>query len=783
MADLKILINSQFNGKGLQDAEKSLKNLGPAARTADEGLTKVGKSSGLISGALGNLAAGGVVLGAGAALLAFGKKAITAASDVEEMESKFNIVFANVGSTVTKQLDAFGQATGRSTNELKGMAAGLGDLFQPLGFSEEKAGELSVQMVKLATDLSSFNNMPMDEALQRLQGTLIGSHENALAFGVVINENTLKAEMAANGWDKLTGAALENAKVQARLNLIMAGTTAAQGDATRTADGFANQMRALESAVGELAVVLGQSLLPAATEVVSTLAKLTRESVNTVQQTKSFVDVVKLLPAAISEGRISMMDAAKVMAVYQAGGQLSEEALIKLGIVVDNLTPKLNLNRAATEGSADAYLKYAEAARGAEKAAAPFGETLRNVERVLLQHGGSLRDTSQQMEEAAYASGELGNAQERLQGYIEADAKAMEEEARAAEALAQKQKELAAASGKYFSAAMDMARGERIVADALGTTRTVMIEVGGRTEEQSEEMERLQGIYDKSAQTIADYRSGLKGVGLEEDALNKKIEEQTLIMNNAAAAMAPLQGIASEMSASTYTASINQDALNQSLFEQAAAAGASAEQLAGLGLARGLLTEAEANALLQEAALRIKIEELAQGYADGRLTIDQVNSSLTTFQNQMLGIVEPTSNATEAIRDVKEEAQEFAGNSPYAATVEVDTSAAEQKINSLREALESLSFIGGIFGGPDGAKGGTKAGGGPVAAGMPYIVGERGPELFVPRSSGTVVPNNQLIGGGSTSITVNVYGGGEGVGVKARDGVLDAARQIGLKVF
>ena len=31
--------------------------------------------------------------------------------------------------------------------------------------------------------------MPMDEALRRLQGTLIGSHENALAFGVVINEN------------------------------------------------------------------------------------------------------------------------------------------------------------------------------------------------------------------------------------------------------------------------------------------------------------------------------------------------------------------------------------------------------------------------------------------------------------------------------------------------------------------------------------------------------------------------------------------------------------------
>lgn len=44
-----------------------------------------------------------------------------------------------------------------------------------------------------------------------------------------------------------------------------------------------------------------------------------------------------------------------------------------------------------------------------------------------------------------------------------------------------------------------------------------------------------------------------------------------------------------------------------------------------------------------------------------------------------------------------------------------------------------------------------KAGGGAVAGGMPYLVGERGPELFVPRSSGTIVPNNAMGG----AVTVN----------------------------
>jgi phage-related minor tail protein len=37
-----------------------------------------------------------------------------------------------------------------------------------------------------------------------------------------------------------------------------------------------------------------------------------------------------------------------------------------------------------------------------------------------------------------------------------------------------------------------------------------------------------------------------------------------------------------------------------------------------------------------------------------------------------------------------------------------------------------------------------KASGGPVQAGMPYLVGERGPEIIVPRASATVIPNGRI---------------------------------------
>jgi len=59
---------------------------------------------------------------------------------------------------------------------------------------------------------------------------------------------------------------------------------------------------------------------------------------------------------------------------------------------------------------------------------------------------------------------------------------------------------------------------------------------------------------------------------------------------------------------------------------------------------------------------------------------------------------------------------------------------------------------GGLFGGA--IIPGFLAEGGPAGAGKPYIVGERGPELFVPSTSGTVVPNNAL-GGGNVTYNIN----------------------------
>jgi hypothetical protein len=69
------------------------------------------------------------------------------------------------------------------------------------------------------------------------------------------------------------------------------------------------------------------------------------------------------------------------------------------------------------------------------------------------------------------------------------------------------------------------------------------------------------------------------------------------------------------------------------------------------------------------------------------------------------------------------------------------------KDNPLVQGLGDI--IGRVFGG-------GRAAGGPVNAGTTYLVGERGPELFTPSGSGSIIPNHRLGGGGGgISITVN----------------------------
>ena len=82
------------------------------------------------------------------------------------------------------------------------------------------------------------------------------------------------------------------------------------------------------------------------------------------------------------------------------------------------------------------------------------------------------------------------------------------------------------------------------------------------------------------------------------------------------------------------------------------------------------------------------------------------------------------------------------------------------------------SVLGGIFGG-------EKALGGPVSRNKAFLVGERGPEMFMPNSAGTIIPNNKLGGGDSITNIVNVSVDASGSSVEGDDAL---SQQLGQTI-
>lgn len=198
---------------------------------------------------------------------------------------------------------------------------------------------------------------------------------------------------------------------------------------------------------------------------------------------------------------------------------------------------------------------------------------------------------------------------------------AFEQQQAAAAAAAAALAETNVQMGDYFVAAINAGEGQGLFNTSLDELGTHLVATGGLTAQQAADLDRLQTAYNKAANTVRDYELGIKGANLSDDERNAKIAEQRTLMGNLQGQITSLTGVSGTYTEQNVTATINQDAVNSALFEAADAAGASAVQLAVLGLATGQLSEDQAEAAIKSAILMTAIDELAAAYVAGDLSI------------------------------------------------------------------------------------------------------------------------------------------------------------------
>ena len=103
---------------------------------------------------------------------AVGIASVKFASDLEEAANKASVTFGDAASQVETFAKRSADSFGLSQRAALESAASFGVILKATGQTEKASADMSVGLLKLGADMKSFNNIPMDDALQKLRAGL-----------------------------------------------------------------------------------------------------------------------------------------------------------------------------------------------------------------------------------------------------------------------------------------------------------------------------------------------------------------------------------------------------------------------------------------------------------------------------------------------------------------------------------------------------------------------------------------------------------------------------------
>ena len=212
-------------------------------------------------------------LAAAAGVVGVGKffgDAIKGASALQQSVGGVEAVFKGQAAAIKAASAEASQNLGLSKNAYNEMATVLGAMLKNQGL-RDFTGQTQ-RLIGVGADLAAQFGGSTREAVEALAAAMRGESDPIERYGISLNETAVKAELAAMGSDKLKGAALEQAKAQARINIIMRQSADAQGAFAREADTAAGKQQRLAASWENFKSAIGGALLPVLSRVLDVLA-------------------------------------------------------------------------------------------------------------------------------------------------------------------------------------------------------------------------------------------------------------------------------------------------------------------------------------------------------------------------------------------------------------------------------------------------------------------------------------------------------------------------------
>lgn len=204
-------------------------------------------------------------------IIAAGTAIYKYSSDLTEAESKTEATFGFMSSTVKEwaqdSLDAFGMAKSTAYDAV----SLYGDMATSMGLGKSAAADMSMSLVELSADLSSFKNVSLEQSQSALKGIFTGETESLKNLGIVMTETQLKAYAMSKGFEKNYEDMTQAEKIQLRYQFLLESSTNAIGDYSKTSGEAAGQMRKLPEALKELASSFRDNVEPAITPIITSV--------------------------------------------------------------------------------------------------------------------------------------------------------------------------------------------------------------------------------------------------------------------------------------------------------------------------------------------------------------------------------------------------------------------------------------------------------------------------------------------------------------------------------
>lgn len=282
---------------------------------------------------LGSLVGGGLAFGGGFLVIDQLRKGFDESVNLNESLNKTRQIFGEATQAVVDFSEQSVESLFITRSAALEAAANFGIFGKSAGLTGPALSKFSTDLLQLATDLASFNNTTVDDAITAISAALRGEQEPIRRYGVLLDQATLQQTAFENGITKTIRTLTPQERVLAAQIEIFKQTADQQGDAARTANDFANSSRRAGAALTTFFASIIGKVTPFATAI-------TNVAFPALQGLTAFVEG-DVSPAmnVLRDAVIGASAALGGLLIAKAAG----EAIQFLGIALRGLTTPLGL--------------------------------------------------------------------------------------------------------------------------------------------------------------------------------------------------------------------------------------------------------------------------------------------------------------------------------------------------------------------------------------------------------------------------------------------------------